>query len=221
MRLSPLALALCCAVAGAQKAPPAGGAADKLVTLEATLLDKAALVRVLGSDPGENVIVLEVAVTPAAGKPLKLTHDDFLLRSDRDGQRSQPLHPAQVAGATSLVISSRGGTQGTAMAEERGPVFGAPGLGGIGRLPGQGVESGVATADTSSADASLEERGARGKKNPLLDAMKAKLLAEGELTAPARGLLYFGLEGKHRPKDLEIVYRRSPPRLSIRFKEPK
>jgi len=45
-------------------------------------------------------------------------------------------------------------------------------------------------------------------------------LPDGELDKPASGLLYFLIEGKLRAKDLELVYRKAPPRLSIRFKDP-
>jgi hypothetical protein len=82
-------------------------------------------------------------------------------------------------------------------------------------MPGQSPNAGSATADTSEAQASIEDRNL--KTNPLLDALKAKILPEGEIEKPVSGLLYFQMEGKLRPKDIELVYRKSPPRVSLRF----
>jgi hypothetical protein len=52
----------------------------------------------------------------------------------------------------------------------------------------------------------------------LLAVLKEKVLAEQEITEPLSGLLYFLLEGKHRPKDLELMYKGPAGRLSLRFK---
>jgi hypothetical protein len=213
---------------GADKTEWRGQASDSKVTLDARLyIDKDEMKKLLGHDPGPSIVIVEITVTPAPGTALKLDREDFLLRSDRDGQRSRPLDPAQIAGSAVMVISSRGGTQGTGMAEERRVPWGVPGIpggsptGGPPRglpMPGQSPNVGTATADTSEAVASVEET--QKKSNPLLDALTEKLLPDGELDKPARGLLYFLIEGKLRAKDLELVYRKAPPRLSIRFKDP-
>jgi hypothetical protein len=213
---------------GADKTEWRGKASDSKVTLDARLyIDKDEMKKLLGHDPGPSIVIVEITVTPAPGTALKLDREDFLLRSDRDGQRSRPLDPAQIAGSAVMVISSRGGTQGTGMAEERRVPWGVPGIpggsptGGPPRglpMPGQSPNVGTATADTSEAVASVEET--QKKSNPLLDALTERLLPDGELDKPARGLLYFLIEGKLRAKDLELVYRKAPPRLSIRFKDP-
>lgn len=208
-------------------APPSdtlveGKAQDSQVALEVKLnLDREQAKKVVGVDPGENIVVLEVQVTPAAGKKVDISWDDFLIRSDRDGQRATAMHPAQIAGDTVLVIKNRGGTQGEAMSERRRIPYGVPGIPGSGgppaTLPGDSPPvSGSATADTSRADASIEGGDTR-KANPLLEALTKKVLPEGETDKPVKGLLYFVMEGKLRPKDVEFVYRRTPPRLSIRF----
>ena len=54
----------------------------------------------------------------------------------------------------------------------------------------------------------------------MLDALKAKVLEGGELDHPVTGLLYFQIDGKVKPRQLELVYRKAPPRVSVRFKEP-
>lgn len=214
---------------GADKTEWRGQASDSKVALDARLyIDKDEMKKLLGHDPGPSIVIVEITVTPAPGTTLKLDREDFLLRSDRDGQRSRPLDPAQIAGSAVMVISSRGGTQGTGMAEERRVPWGVPGIpggsptGGPPRgipVPGQSPNVGTATADTSEAVASIEENREK-KSNPLLEALQTKQLAAGPLEAPRTGLLYFLIEGKVRAKDLELVYRKAPPRLSIRFKDP-
>jgi hypothetical protein len=55
-------------------------------------------------------------------------------------------------------------------------------------------------------------------QDPLLTALKAKVLPEKETTEPLSGLLYFYLEGKQKPKDLELRYQGSAGKLALRFK---
>ena len=206
-----------------------GTASDRKASIEAVAyIDREQMKAVLGQDPGESIVIVKVTFKPGEGEKINLMRDDFLLRSDRDGQKSRPMEPSQIAGTSVMVVSSRGGTQGTGMSEERRVPWGVPGIPGgsptgappMGLpMPGQSPNVGVATADTSDAHASIEERAV--KTNPLLDALKAKVLPEGELEKPVSGLLYFQMEGKLRPKDLELVYRHAPPRLSIRFVDSK
>ena len=202
-----------------------GSGKDEQITISArALLGRDTIKDELGYDIGAGYIVVEVTVTPAPGEKVSLDLDDFLVRSDKDGQHSRPLTPSQVAGSTVLVVKSVGGTQGRGMSEQRRvPIGGYPGggyPGGVGSIPtNESPNSGTATADTSSAAASIEERGG-GKPNPLLDALKAKVLKDGEIDAPVKGLLYFQIDGRLKPKQLELVYRKAPPRVSVRFVDP-
>lgn len=226
MRVLALAVVSGLLLHGADRAEWRGRAADAKVAIDArAYIDRDQMKAALGQDPGPSIVLVEVTLTPAPGTALELDLDDFLLRSDRDGQRSRPLDPAQIAGSAVMVISSRGGAQGTGMAEERRVPWGVPGIpggsptGGPPRgipMPGQSPNVGTATADTSEAVASVEETREK-KSNPLLDALEAKKLAGGRLEGPRTGLLYFLIEGKVRAKDLELVYRKAPPRLHIRF----
>ncbi len=228
MRILVLAFLAGVLATAADKTEWRGRASDAKVALDARLyIDRDEMKALLGHDPGPSIVIVEVTVTPAAGTKLALDREDFLLRSDRDGQRSRPLEPTQIAGSAVMVLSSRGGTQGTGMAEERRVPWGVPGIPGGSPtgvpprglpMPGQSPNVGSATADTSEAVASVEER--EKKANPLLDALSEKILPDGELDKPASGLLYFLIEGKVRAKDLELVYRKAPPRLSIRFTDP-
>jgi hypothetical protein len=77
---------------------------------------------------------------------------------------------------------------------------------------------GAATADTSSASASVENGTGPKGDSPLLQVLKRRVLPDGEMTGPASGLLYFVIEGKQRPKDMELVYKTAAGKISIRFK---
>lgn len=209
--------------------PITGAASDGKVSIEAiAYLDHGEMTKVLGHDPGQGFLIVQVKFKPAPGETIQLDRDDFLLRSDRSGEKSRPLEAAQIAGTSVMVLGSQGGSQGTPTTEQRRVPIGVPGGIPGGRnpdgspqgmpLPNQSPNVGSATADTSDAVASIEER---GKKNsPLLNALKEKILPVGEITNEVSGLLYFQIEGRQRPKDIELIYRKAPPRVSIRFVDP-
>jgi len=201
---------------------------DKIGIAAKAFLDRDSTKQAVGADPGPGYIVVEVTVTPKGDEKLQLDLDDFLLRSDKDGQHSRPLTPSQVAGNAVMVVKSVGGSQGRGMAQQNRVPYGYPypgsypGGGLPQTLPGAGVPTtGNATADTSDAAASIEDKDKdKGKPNPLLDALKAKVLKDGEIDHPVTGLLYFQIDGKVKPKQLELVYRKAPPRVSVRFVDP-
>jgi hypothetical protein len=218
-----------------QKLVANGAAADEKIGISARVfLDRDSTKLAVGEDPGVGYIVVEVTVTPKGDEKISLDLDDFLLRSDKDGQHSRPLTPSQVAGNAVMVVKSVGGSQGRGMAQQNPgpygypggypgggyPGGGYPGTGYPPMVPGAGASvGGSATADTSDAAASIEEKG-KGKPNPLLDALKANVLKDGEIDHPVTGLLYFQIDGKVKPKQLELVYRKAPPRVSLRFVDP-
>jgi hypothetical protein len=205
---------------GADKSsgPPKGEASNRLVTEDATAyLDKESIDKAVGAEMEKDVVVLEVKLRPAVGQKINITLDDFILRSDKDGSRTTPYQPTQIAGSSVLIISERysGGGVG---AQESGPTWG--GIGGApSRLPGNGTGVGN-TAGTAEAVGSMKETGkAGGKESPLLTALKAKILPEKETSETVTGQLYFLLEGKHKPKQIELIYKTAAGLLSVRFKE--
>jgi hypothetical protein len=217
-----------------QKLVASGEAGDEKVGISARVfLDRDSTKQAVGEDPGVGYIVVEVTITAKGEEKVSVDLDDFLLRSDKDGQHSRPLTPSQVAGNAVMVVKSVGGSQGRGMGQQNrvpygypggypggSPGGGYPGGGYPQTMPGAGSPTaGSATADTSDAAASIEDKG-KGKPNPLLDALKAKVLKDGEIDHSVAGLLYFQIDGKVKPKQLELVYRKSPPRVSVRFVDP-
>lgn len=221
------ALSLVLAAATALAQAPSGKGENEKLTVEAKgYFTREAATAALGVDPGENIVIVEVKVTPKEGETYRLSLDEFLLRSDKDGQRATPLEPAQIAGSSVMVITSRGGTQGQVMQEQRRQPYGIPGIPG-GRpgappsLPDPSRStSGSARADNSEARASIEDQKGSKEQAKLLDVLKEKMLPDGEIKAPVSGLLYFSFEGKHKVKQLELVYSKWPPRAHVRFIEP-
>ncbi len=96
-------LLLCASLWAAEKRPPQGVVEDDTVTIAATILDAERVRQTIGSDFNGEYTVLEVRVTPKAG-PYDVRLDNFILRSESDGDHSGPLVAGQIAGAGELVV---------------------------------------------------------------------------------------------------------------------
>ncbi len=203
----------------AEKKPPVAEAGNDELQITAVLYpDKDAVRGVLGSDLGGYFTVIRVELTPKGEKPLPVDRDDFLLRSFKDGQKSGAFEPSQIAGRGALVVT-RTSSGGGIMSEDRGPVWG--GIPGTDGRPGRlgGMEPPVIgnAAGQTEAQATAKS-GAGEKENPLLAVLKDKVLPEKTTAEPLAGLLYFSLEGKHKPKDLELQYLGPAGKLVLKFR---
>jgi hypothetical protein len=203
-------------LAAAPKAAPEGRYRGEEIAVSAKLyLDKDSIRGLLGSELGPGVAVVEVTLTPLGEGGCKVFADDFYLKSDKDGQRSQPYSPAQIAGSSTLVISSTGG-RGVMMGDDRGPVWGGIGGGRPRRIGSDGGAIGNAPSETTTT--ATVKTGGADKENPLLETLKKRALPEGEIKQTVTGLLYFPLDGKHKVKDLELQYRGQAGKFALRFK---
>ena len=213
-RFAPLFLAfLSCAWASDVKPPTTGHGEGEAAEITATLyIDKSAVTSLIGHPLEGDYIVVDLRLTPRGEKPLSVLRDDFVLRSDRDGQKCQPFAPSQIAGQGTLMVSSTSG--GAVMGDNNGPVWGGT-VGQPGRMGGSGGSMG--NSSVTSAQGTVQS-GAKTKSNPTLEALKQKILPEKETREPVAGLLYFFLEGKHKPKDIELIYRSGEGKISLRFK---
>jgi hypothetical protein len=201
----------------ADKKPVPGRTSNDNVGVEATaMVDKQEIQTALGHPLDEGFLIVEVTLTPKNGQTIKINRDDFLLLSQKDGQKATPYAPTQIAGDSGLVISSRSTNAGV-MAQQRRVPWGGIGGGPIGGMPMPGGQMGSSTAQTTEAVATVKEGAAQKGENPLLAALKAKILPEKEITEPVTGHLYFLLEGKHKMKDLEFYYKAPGGRLSLKF----
>lgn len=202
------------AVAGERKPITAQAGNLKLSVQAVAYLNKEDIKRELGSELPNGIVLVAVTVSPKGSEPLKLFADDFLLHSYNDGQKSGPFAPSQIAGRGGLALSE-GSDGGGVMAEDTGPIYGGIGGGYPGRMPGSGGGFGnsasVATTETTVND------GKKEKENPLLKILKQKGLPDKEISAPVKGFLYFPLEGKHKAKDLGLVYNGAGGKLTLEF----
>jgi hypothetical protein len=196
--------------AAAKKNTGAGRGENQDVTLDATAyIDPDAVKEVVGDDLGGHFVVVQVKVQPKFGKEITIDRDDFLLRTDKDGDRTKPMAPSQIAGRGSLVLTATQGPGGEGAERSRGWSIGGPiGMGGGGIGGGGG-------ADTNGVKATMEKTAEQD--SPLKKTLDTKVLPEKKTNEPVTGLLYFPME-KQKLKDLELYYGPRENRISVRFK---
>lgn len=192
-------------------------AADKKLPIEETsneLLDisvvsplgREQIKQELGADLGEDIIAVRLTARPVTDKPVQLSLDDFLLISAKDGQRSEPFAPGQLAGSDSLAVTQNGVRRG--LGDHRPSIgFGGFGIGG-------------GATQAPPPDTKMQESRDQ-KENPLLAELKAKTLPEKQITEPVTGLLFFQIAGKVKAKDLELRYKGPAGPMALRFRPEK
>ena len=201
-----IALFLAAATQAVDKKLPIDQASNEVLSISATAFtDKEQIQHELGSDLGPDMVVVRVTIRPVSEKPVRVSLDDFLLVCDKgDFQRAQPFAPSQIAGSAALVVTPQGAKGGGS----NHPSFGGFGLGG---MIGGGT-GGVQPPADSKVEATKSD-----KENPLLAVLTAKGLPEKETTEEVSGLLYFQINGKVKPKDLEFHYKGPAGQLALRF----
>ncbi len=186
---------------------------DNIDIAATVLLAQDEMHNALGANLGPGYCIVKLTVTPKGDEKLRVDFDDFTLLSYKDGQRSQPFQPSQIAGNATMVVSTRS-TGGGMMGENNGPIWG--GIGGSPqRMPGNGGGFGNAGSD-ETASAKMEKSTSKDK-NPLLVALEKQMFPVKETTEPVSGLLYFPLEGKQKAKDLALLYKGQAGRFSMEF----
>jgi hypothetical protein len=181
---------------------------DQLAIDATAVLDRDEIKQDLGYDLGADIVVIRVDLRTVSDKPVTVSRDDFLLVSTKDGQRSEPYEPGQIAGADSLTVTPKGMKKGGRLHN--------PGLGGMIGIGGGGIgNSGGAgpAPDDVKVEAQHDD-----KPNPLLDVLNAKVLPEKEITDKLSGMLFFQMVGKVKSKDLELRYKGPAGRMALRFK---
>ena len=206
--LSLIALVLLCAAPKKNTGTARGENQD--VVLDATIYtDSAAVKELLGDDLGGHFIVVQMKVEPKFGKEIAIDRDDFLLRTDKDGERTKPMAPSQIAGRGALLITSTRGPISEGAERTRGWSMGGPiGMGGGGIGGGGG-------ADTTKVKATMEKTAEQD--SPLKKTLDDKVLPEKKTAEPVTGLLYFPMENQ-KLKYLEVLFGAKDTRISLRFK---
>lgn len=181
------------------------GAADKRIVgaargenqdliLQVTLyLDRASVKDLIGTDLEGHFILAEVKIDPKFGKEIAIDRDDFVLRTDKNGEKATPFAPSEIAGKETLVVSQQriGGNEGSIL------------YGGV----APNVNGGAVVKDSGTP-----------KDQALENVLNGKVLPEKKTDQAVSGLLYFSME-KQKLKDLELDYGgRGENRIVLRFK---
>ncbi|HTS48021.1 MAG TPA: hypothetical protein VMH05_08755 [Bryobacteraceae bacterium] len=200
-----IALFLAVTVQAVDKKLPIEQTSNELISISATAFtDRDQIQQELGGDLGPDMVMVKVTVRPVSDKPIQISLDDFLVVTEKgDFQRAQPLAPSQIAGSAALVVTPQDAKSGG----HNRPSFGGFGLGGM-----VGAGSGVKPRADSKVEATKSD-----KENPLLATLTAKCLPEKEISEEVSGFLYFQINGKLKPKDLEFHYKGPAGQLALRF----
>jgi hypothetical protein len=199
-RIISIALLFCAVASARDKKLPSGEASNEAVAVTATALNADELQQIFGSNFDNSYVVIEVTLTPKGGKPLDVSLDDFMLRSDQTTAHSGPLAASQIAGTETLIVHQ------TAPQTRSGGFSG--GFGGI--MTG----GGGAPPPPPKSKGEIKNSDSR---DPMLDVLKRKILPEKPIEETVTGLLFFPLE-KEKIKNLTLIYTTPPGKLRIRFK---
>src|SRR5262245_19136814 len=167
MRILFFILALSLVAQAEKRVGPATSEDEYLVLTAVAVTDHKAVADVLGRDAGMDLILVEVTVAPRGDNKIKVDFDDFTMIYRKDGQRSQPLGPAQIAGKGALVVAQGGQAGGGGLMNgSRGPIWGGvPGTTSRPRRVGGDGESAVG-AGVTETNSSLDT-GSMDQDNPL------------------------------------------------------
>lgn len=204
---SALCLLTAAGLAGAKKSvSPQTSAGNELVDIVATIsLSEEEVAQKIGADPGKGIVLLQVRIIPKTDKSVLVDPDDFILLAHDDGERTKPYDPAQIASDGALVVKNTAEKS----TKKTSPTFGIGGIMGGGGGASPGNSKPVVLGSTMDPKA-------KGNKT-LLEALKAKQLNQKDTTEPVEGYLYFSLDGKHKLKDLAVLYRGPAGRLDLEF----
>lgn len=203
---------LCLLMAGAvllpasdkKKVPATTRGENQDLILDVTLYDEPMLVKdLLGDDLGGHYIVADVKVDPKYGKEIVIDRDDFVLRTEKDGDHTSPFAPSQVTQQDAVLVS-----------HGKGPPAASPGMVLAGPLI---IKGGPSTDEKNGPEVKQAPASESKKDNPLTKLLEEKVLAETKTDKAVSGLLYFPME-KQKRKDLVLTYGPRENRITLRFK---
>lgn len=187
------------------------------VEISARLItDKDAVVDAVGSDLKRQYSIVELTVTPRGNYPVTLSRDDFMLRSERDNERSAAESPERIAGSNVLVVTDAGATH----AGSAPPSSSIPGLGRLRRNKKKAQEKAEdqSKKDDKSPAAEPEPPPAPAADDSLVKTLQAKELPMGETRKPVSGYLYFAVNPQQKAKNFWLHYKGPGGTCEIRFK---
>jgi hypothetical protein len=202
-----LALSAASSFAAKKVISPQTSAGNEEVDIVATIsLTEEEVTQKLGMDPGKGIVILNVRVIPKTDKPVQINPADFILLAHDDGERAKPFEPSEIAGNGALVVTDNSNAKVKKTSSTMG-------LGGIVGGGGSGGSPGNSRVTTLSSKMDEKKQG----NDKLLEALKAKQLPQKESNEAVEGFLYFPLDGKHKLKNLAVLYRGQAGKLNLEF----
>jgi len=187
---------------------PTTSASNEQVDIIATIvLSEDEVKQKIGADPGKGIVLLEVRVTPKTDQGVQVSPDDFILLAHDDGERSKPFEPEQLAGRGAMVLSTTN--------EKVRKTGSSIGFGGMVMGGGGGGNSSPGNPTPKTIQTKMDPKNQGNAA--LLDALKAKQLPTQEAKDEVNGYLYFPLDGKHKLKNLAVLYRGPAGKLNLEF----
>ncbi len=185
---------------------PSTSAGNEQVDIIATIvLSEDEVTQKLGADPGKGIVLLQVRVVPKTDQPVQVSPDDFILLAHDDGERSKPFEPEEIAGSGRMIVSNT----------NTAPTKKTEGFGGFGGMIGGGSGSSPGNSKPVALSSKVDTK-SQGNAT-LLQMLKTKELPETDAKDAVEGYLYFPLDGKHKLKNLAILYRGPAGKLNLEF----
>ena len=196
----------------------AKGENEDLILTATLYIDPQEIKQLVGSDLEGHFFVAEVRIEPKYGKEIAVDPDDFVLRTDKDGERTKPYEASQVAGKNVMTVTPAKGAQ-TGGRVETGPTYGGMPVpvGGPYGYPQDGVMVGAGGSGQVDTNKVTVKIATDEQDNPLEKSLDQKMLPRKKSEQPVSGLLYFPME-KQKMKDLELRYGGTENRITLRFK---
>jgi hypothetical protein len=207
LALGILALSAASLFADKKVISPQTSAGNEEIDIVATIsLTEEEVTQKLGMYPGKGIVILNVRVIPKTDKPVQVDPADFILLAHDDGERAKPFEPSEIAGHGALVVTDNSGAKVKKTSSTMG-------LGGIVGGGGSGGSPGNSRVTTLSSKMDEKKQG----DDKLLETLKAKQLPQKESNEAVEGFLYFPLDGKHKLKNLAVLYRGQAGKLNLEF----
>jgi len=179
----------------------AKGENEDLILTVTLYIDPADVKEMVGSDLGGHYIMANVKVDPKYGKDITIDRDDFVLRSNDNGEKATPFAANQIAGRGALVIA-----QTEDKPKKHGWSMGGPVMIGSGSTNQDDKDKPAPKMVSDEQD-----------NNPLKKVLESKILPEKKTDQATEGLLFFPME-KQKMKDLELRFGGQENRISLRFR---
>ncbi|HEX4230889.1 MAG TPA: hypothetical protein VHZ07_19585 [Bryobacteraceae bacterium] len=185
--------------------PTTSGDNDSINVTATLFIKPDEVVQEIGANPGPDIVVLHVRVTPKVDKPVSISPDDFILLAHDDGERNQPYDPSEIAGKGVLIIKEQ--KQDSVGVDPVRSTIAGIAIGGLG--------NNKKPADDSKTPTGMNDKDTGN--NDLLTKLKTKELATQDIQKPVEGLLYFKLTGKHKLKNMAVLYRGPSGDINMEF----